>query len=239
MKTIILCAGYATRLYPLTENQPKPLLSIAGKPIIDYIIDQLDGKIYIVTNQKFYPNFLEWAKTKNKDIEIINDKTTTNETRLGGLGNLYLVIKEKKINEDFLVIAGDNIFDFKIKDFIGFYKQKKSPCIVLYDVQDINLAKLYGVIQIDKNNKILSFEEKPENPKSTLISTGCYIYPKDFIKKIEGYMKTSHSKDGPGYLIQHFYKEQPIYGFKFKGKWFDIGNIEQYKKADEVFKNEI
>lgn len=236
MKTILLCAGYATRLYPLTQDKPKHLLPVAGKPIINYITDQLDDKIYIVTNQKFYPHFLEWAKTQNKDIEVINDKTLTNETRLGGIGDLHLVLKEKNINEDFLVVLADNIFDFKIKDFIEFYKQKQAPCTALYDIQDLELAKIYGIIQVDENNKIISFEEKPEKPKSTFACVGCYIYPKEFIKKLEEYMKSSYSKDGPGYLIQHFYKEIPMYGFTFKGKWFDIGNLEQYKKANEIFK---
>ena len=236
MITIILAAGYGTRLYPLTKDKPKSLLQIGGKPIINYITNQLQNKIYIVTNQKFYDQFIEWAKTQNKDIEIINDNTTSNETRLGGIGDLYFTIKLKNINDDILVLGGDNVFDFKIKDFIEFFKQKQAPVIALYDVQDLELAKLYGIVELDKNRKIISFEEKPKNPKSTLASTCFYVFPKEFIKEIYKYMQTSNNKDGPGYLIKHFYTKQPIYGFVFKGNWFDIGNLEQYKKANEIFK---
>ncbi len=237
MITIILAAGYGTRLYPLTKNKPKALLQIGKKPIINYITDQINHKILIVTNQRFYKHFLKWAKTQNKDIEVINDKTTSNETRLGGIGDLYLAIKEKNINEDILVLGSDNVFNkFDIKEFINFYKQKNSPVIALYNIKDLNLAKLYGVIKTNKNKKIISFKEKPEFPESTLISTCFYIYPKTFIKNIINYMNTENNKDGPGYLIQHYYKKLPIYGFEFQGLWFDIGTIEQYKKANEIFK---
>lgn len=238
MKCIILCAGYATRLYPLTLDAPKPLLNVKGKPLLDYIIERVDkiydvDEIFIVTNDKFYRNFLEWKKNQNfsRSIKVINDMTSSNEDRLGALGDLNFVLENENINDDVLVIAGDNLFDFNLNEFVDFFKTKQKNTIGLHDVKDVNKAKRFGVIAVDKDDKIFSFEEKPENPKSTLISTAIYLYFKDEIGKIREYMKTEGSKEGPGYLIPYFLSSQDVFGFVFDGEWHDIGSKEVYEKV--------
>ena len=240
MKCVILCAGYATRLYPLTLNTPKPLLMIKGKPLLNYTIEKLEkidelDEIIIVTNEKFYNNFLRWSEDikTNKKIKILNDETKSNEDRLGGLGDLWLAIQNEKIGEDLIVIAGDNFFDFDLKDIIDFFKEVKTNVVGLYDLKDLDKSRNFGILEIDDKKRIVSFEEKPENPKSSLISTAIYIYSRDELKKIGDYMKTASSKEGPGYLIPYLIKIQDVYGFVFHGNWYDIGSKETYEEVNK------
>ena len=235
MKCVILCAGYATRLYPLTLNKPKALLEIRGKSLLDYTIERIPHeieKIYIVTNDKFYYNFIWWlenSKSKVKEkIEVINDETSTNESRLGGVGDLNFVIELKQINDDILVILGDNYFNFNLSGLINFFKKVGSTILGVVSL-DKEQAKNFGVVEITED-KISSFEEKPENPKSNSVSTGLYIFTKDDLKKIKEYIKTDLNKEGPGYLIKYFLEIKDVYAYKIDGWWFDIGSIEEYEK---------
>ena len=242
MKSIILCAGYATRLYPLTLEKPKSLLPISNKPILNYIIEKVEklndiDEIFIVTNDKFFPVFLEWLDDYqsffNTKIKIINDETKTNDTRLGGIGDLEFAIKKEKINEDLLVILGDNLFDFDLISFSEFFKKINEISIGVYDLKNKEKVKQLGVLEI-KNQKLISFEEKPQNPKSTIISTGIYLFPGKDLKKISDYMNTGKPEDGPGYLILNLLKSQDIYAFEFKGRWFDIGMKEIYEEVKNM-----
>ena len=239
MKAIVLCAGYATRLYPLTLDKPKSLLDISGKPLLNYIIEKIEkisdvDEIFIVSNDKFHKQFLDWLNDyeniSTKKIHIINDGTTSNENRIGGVGDLDLVVRKEKINDDLLIVLGDNLFDFDLNDITYFFKKIKGITVGTYDLKDMEQAKNFGVFEI-KNNKLISFEEKPQNPKSTTISTGVYLFPKKDLIKIEEYMKTDKPKDGPGYLILDFFNSQNIHAFEFKGKWLDIGTKEIYEEA--------
>ncbi len=237
MKAIILCAGYATRLYPLTKNQSKSLLPVKGKPVIDYILEKINAipdinEKIIITNNKFYDHFLKWSKDK-KDIKIINDMTNSNEDRLGGIGDLYYVIEKENIEEDILVLLGDNLFDFSLNKMIDFFKNKNSAVLGLYDIRYKEGAKNFGVVQIDVDKKIVSIEEKPENPKSSLIVTGIYCFTKEEIHYIKEYMKTNKSKEGPTYLIYDLQKKKEVYGFPFNGKWYDIGSKETYEEVNK------
>ena len=241
MKAIILCSGYATRLYPLTLEKPKSLLDVKGRPILDYIakkIDEVDevDSVYIITTDKFYMNFVYWYEQKKKNFKkqfkIINDNTTTNETRLGGIGDLSLVIEKENINDDILVVLGDNLFDFDLKKIVDAFNNTKKTTIGVIDVGDVNEAKKFGIVET-KDSKIVSFEEKPQEPKATLASVGIYIYSKEDLKKIRDYMKTDKSKDGPGYLVKDFVSSQDVYAFTLDGRWFDIGSIETYNKVKE------
>jgi len=232
MKAIILAAGFGTRLYPLTENIPKALLDIKGKPLIEYIIERIPKeieKIYIATNEKFYMQFIWWlGKYKNKikeKIEILNDGIKTNENRLGGLGDLHLALNEKNIDDDILIILSDNYFDFDLKNFI----KNKNITLGVYEIP-IEQASKFGVVNIDDNNKIKEFEEKPKNPKSNLISTGIYFFPKDKLYRIDEYIKQGGNKEGVGYIFPYLLGKENIIAYKFKGKWYDIGNIEEYEK---------
>jgi len=208
MKAIILCAGYATRLYPFTINEPKALLQVNGFPLLSYTIKNLQeikeiDKIYIVTNNKFYENFKSWKKEQDSRVELINNETNTNEERLGGVVDLNLALQKFK-EDDFLIILGDNFFNFQLKKFVGFFKQKKAICIALHDIKDIEKAKRFGVVSVDKKNRVLNFEEKPSEPKSTLISTGAYIFTKKDLEDIRKYIELGKPKEGPGYIIKDF-----------------------------------
>jgi len=242
MKAVILAAGYATRLYPLTLDKPKALLPVSGKPIMNYIIEKLEkineiDEIFIISNDKFYMNFVWWLNqnTFNKKVEVMNDGTLSNETRLGGIGDLWFVAENKKIDDDVLVISGDNLFDFNIQEMIDFFKKLNKTTVGVYDINDLEEVKKMSVIEI-KDGKIVSFEEKPKNPQTALSSIGIYIFTKEDLKKIEEYMKTDKNKDGPGYLVQDFCKNSEVYSFIFKGRWFDIGSKETYDKVNNIWR---
>ncbi|HLC96565.1 MAG TPA: nucleotidyltransferase family protein [Candidatus Nanoarchaeia archaeon] len=243
IKAIILCAGYATRLYPLTKDRPKPLLEVAGKPIIEHIlakIEELDSvdEIFIVTNNKFEKNFVEWKKTfsSKKKITIINDRTTTNEDRLGSLGDIKYVIRQAKVHDDLLVIAGDNLFEFSLKPMEQQFKKKRKAIVALYDVKNRELAKQYGIVTLDKNNKMISFIEKPENPPSTLSSTGIYFYPKEVIPLLLEYGSHGENTDKAGNFLQDLHKQHDVYCYVTKQRWLDIGSHQQLEEAQTTFK---
>ena len=242
MDVIILAAGYATRLYPLTESTPKPLLNIAGKPIVEHIIKKLEGvqpinKIYIVTNDKFEQHFSKWLENfdSGKPIEIINDGTKTNEGRLGALGDIHHTINLKNIEDELLVIAGDNLFELSLADVFNFFKKVKSNVIVLHDVNDLELAKHYGIVEVS-NSLVVNFEEKPISPKSTLASTVIYFFPKKTIPLIKKYIAQGNSPDKTGSFIEWLHKRDKVYSYTTDKKWYDIGSIEQLKKADKYYK---
>ena len=244
MKALILAAGYAVRLQPLTLSTPKPLLPVGGKKIIDRIISKisafkaLDG-IYVVTNRRFYKNFAEWLKESGcrKKISLVDDGTLTNETRLGAIRDMELVIREKAIDDDLLVVAGDNLFELSIGSFIDFAAQKKDGVsVALYDVRSLEAAKRFGVVSIDKAGRITEFEEKPQFPKSTLISTGIYYFPRIIVPEIGRYLKAEGTKnDAPGYYIKWLSVKGRVYGFPFSQEWYDIGDLDSYKKAGEEY----
>ena len=246
MKSLILAAGYAVRLQPLTLTTPKPLLPIGGKKLIDRILDKVAGikgidSIYIVSNHKFFKNFEEWANLspyRNK-ISTIDDGTLTNETRLGAIRDLELSIKAKSINDDLLVVAGDNLFDLDLNIFLKFAKKHyDGVSVALHDIGSLEAAKKFGVVGIDKTSRVVEFEEKPEKPKSTLISTGIYYFPKDKVSGIVKYAELEGAKlDAPGYYIKWLSANDKVYGFSFSEKWYDIGDIESYKRADEEYKS--
>lgn len=243
MHAIILAAGYATRLYPLTKDKPKPLLDVAGKPIIEHIIRKLEqieavDRIYVVTNARFEQHFREWLKNflTSKPIEIINDGTTSNEGRLGALGNIHSLINEKNLNDDIIVVAGDNLFELSLADVHNFFKKRKSNVIVLHDVQDLDLAKQYGIVEVDSNKLVVNFVEKPINPKSTLASTGIYIFPKKTIELIKKYIAQGNNPDKTGNFIEWLHKREKVHSYVTEKKWYDIGSPEQLEKANRHYK---
>jgi glucose-1-phosphate thymidylyltransferase len=246
MKAIILAAGYATRLYPLTKNKSKPLLPVKDKSIIDYIIDRIKGigsldKVYVVTNNKFYNDYVKWNKESmhDKEIEIINDKTIEDETKLGAIGDINYVLESQKIDDDVLVIAGDNLFNFDIDSFIKkSYNVKPSASMGLYDIGDINMAHLYGIVAIGDDNLVVEFQEKPKEPKSTLAAVGVYFLPKEIAQLIPEYLDEGNSPDQPGHFMSWLSEKNKLYAFKLAGDWYDIGSIESYNKANESYKED-
>lgn len=243
MEAIILAAGYATRLSPLTDKLPKSLLNVAGKPIIEHIIRKLEeiellDKTYIITNDKFEQYFRKWLSSfeAKKPIEIINDGTRSNEDRLGALGDIHFAIESKNLSNDIMVVAGDNLFELSLADVANFFKKRKTNVIVLYDVKDFELAKLYGIVEVDTNNIVVNFEEKPISPKSTLASTGIYLFPKKTIELIKKYIAQGNNPDKTGNFIEWLHKRDSVNSYVTDKKWYDIGSIEQLEKANRYYK---
>ncbi|PIO08459.1 hypothetical protein COU59_01590 [Candidatus Pacearchaeota archaeon CG10_big_fil_rev_8_21_14_0_10_34_12] len=230
MKTVILAAGFGTRLYPLTLNKSKVLLEIKGKPLVDYTIEKIPRKegIVIVTNGKFYNDFQEWAKNHPK-IKIVNDNVFENENRLGGIGDLWLAIEKEKIYDDLLIVLGDNFFGFEISDFVETFKKNQEIMMGVYETS-IEQAKKFGVVEIDDDMNLKGVEEKPENPRSNLIIAGLYALPKENIKDIREYVRSGKNNEGVTYLIKDLMKREKIKVHQFRGEWHDIGSLEDYKK---------
>lgn len=239
MKVLIMAAGYAVRLYPLTKDRPKPLLPVCNRPIVDYIVDKVGKikeikKMLVVTNNKFVKHFTDWSKSsrfKNK-IRIINDGSLSNDDKLGAVGDIDFIIKNAKIEDDLLVVAGDNLFDFELDEFVAFAKSKQpSPSIGLYDVGSMEAVKKYGMVDIDSNKKIIKFEEKPSQPVNTLIAVCVYYFPQETLRLISEYLDEGNNSDAPGYYIDWLYQKRDTYGFIFRGSWYDIGGIASYHQA--------
>lgn len=242
INVILLAAGYSTRLYPLTKNFPKPLLEVAGKPVITNIIEKLEGlekinRVYVVTNNRYYNHFIKWKTKLNTrlDIEVINDSTLHEEDKLGAIGDINLVLNSQSINSDVLIIAGDNLFSSSLNPFYNYFKEKNENVIVLDELPTPEQAKRYGVVDLDRDSKIISLIEKPENPKSKLVTHVVYLLKKKSINKIKEYLEEGNNPDAPGYFLQWLYKKDPIYGFKIEGKYFDIGTPETLEKARKEF----
>ncbi|MFH1828003.1 MAG: 2-oxoacid:acceptor oxidoreductase subunit alpha [Nanoarchaeota archaeon] len=243
MKAVILAAGYATRLYPLTLDQPKPLLKIGGKAIIEHITDKLSkfdmiDYIYVVTNNKFYSHFLGWLEDYQVDvpIKIVNDGTLSNEDRLGAIGDINLVVKRENIDDDLLVVGGDNLFEDNLNEFLKFFNEKGSS-ILLNDVKSRELAKLYGIVTLNNQGRIINFVEKPENPESTLASTLIYALERKHLLLLQETLDKGLA-DRAGDFIKYLSCKEEVYGLTLKDKWFDIGSLEQLKEAEEHFKSQ-
>ena len=243
MKVILLCAGYATRLRPLTDNTPKPLLPVGGRPILEWILDRVRtvknvDAVFVVTNDRFAGHFGEWAKKINAPwpLEIINDQTTTNENRLGAIGDLAYTLKSKKIGaEDLLVLAGDNFFDFDLNHFIAAGKSHAPhAAIAAYDVNDRELAKQYGLVRTDAQGKVLEFYEKPQDPPTTLASCGLYWLPAETRVLLDRYLASGHNSDQPGHYMQWLAETSGLYAVSLTGRWLDIGDHASYKQANAL-----
>lgn len=245
MKCILLCAGYATRLFPLTENFPKALLEIEeGKPLLDYILEEVNtieeiDEIYCITNNRYFPHFKKWQESKSnkKKITVINDQTNSNDDRLGAIGDIKYTIDQMKVDDDLLIIAGDNLFNYALKDVVTYYQTKKSPVVCGKEISDRELLKRFAVATVDKDNKLIELVEKPEEPKSNIAVYATYLYPRKVIPMIETYLKEGNKKDAPGYLVEYLYKRTPVYVYSFQGDCFDVGTHESLKEVRELYRN--
>jgi glucose-1-phosphate thymidylyltransferase len=245
MKVIILAAGYATRLYPLTLTQPKPLLPVAGKPLIDYVLDNLApiggiDRVYVVTNAKFAAQFQQWAdhyraaKTK-LNFTIANDGSTDDTNKLGAIGDIHFVLTSQRMDDDIIVVAGDNLFSERLADFGRFCRQKNAPVLAVYDVGNLEEIKKYNAITLDGEGRITFFEEKPKQPTSTLTGIALYFYPRATLPFIRQYIAEGNNPDQPGRLIQWLYPRVPVYTWKVPGRWYDIGSKETLEEANRIF----
>ena len=254
MRAIVLCAGYATRLYPLTADKPKHLLPIAGRPMLDFLIRKIEAvgeicTIYIVTNQKFFDKFKEWkdyyekkedekkgrVEKIKKEIKILNDGTFSEDTKLGAIGDIHFTLEKEKISDDVLVVAGDNIFEFDLVKFVDFFMEKKAPCVAVRDVGSFELVKKYSEVSVDGQGKITYFKEKPKNPHSTLSAICLYAFPSHTLYLIRKYIDEGNDPDNAGSYIEWLYKKLDVFAFSFSGVWYDIGDLEEYRKANDYF----
>ncbi len=242
MKNIIIAAGYATRLYPLTQNFPKPLLQIGNNTILGLLIDDIDkiddiNEHIIVSNHKFAPMFNKWASEQqtNNPITIIDDGTETNETRLGAVKDLLLALDKCNVNEDILVIAADNILDFSFKGFVGAFKQKQTSMLMCYHEPELKRLQRTGVISIDANMKVLEMQEKPERPISNWAVPPFYIYRQSDLPLIKDCPTHGCGTDAPGNLAHYMCTVTPIHTYPMPGTRFDIGSLDTYEEAKIKF----
>ena len=245
MKVIILAAGYATRLYPLTLTRPKPLLPVAGKPMIEYVLDNLApiggiDRVYVVTNAKFAGQFQDWAddysRSKTKlNFTIVNDGSTDDSNKLGAIGDINYVLTTQKVDDGIIIVAGDNLFSEKLEGFGQFCREKNAPVLGVYDVGNLEEIKKYNSITVDQEGRITFFEEKPKNPTSTLTGIALYHYPKSTLPLIRQYIAEGNNPDQPGRLVQWLYPRVPFYTWKVPGIWYDIGSKETLEEANRIF----
>lgn len=245
MKLIILAAGYATRLYPLTLDKPKPLLDVAGKPMIEHVLASLGSvpeidRVYVVTNAKFAGHFERWAEDYTSarggaPVTVINDGTTDDSNKLGAIGDLHLVLGRENIDDDVIVVAGDNLFDSELEGFVGYCLQRGAPAVGVYDVGDLEEIKKYNNIGTDDEGRITSFEEKPQEPVGTVTAIALYFYPRSALPYINQYIAEGNNPDQPGRLVQWMYARTPFYTWRVPGTWYDIGSKETLAEADRVF----
>ena len=240
MKCLILAAGYATRLYPLTENFPKPLLKVGEKTILDWLIDDIDeagiiDEYIVISNHKYAHHFDEWAKTKKQIVNIVDDGTSSNETRLGAVKDIQFAIDTLKIDDDMLVIAGDNVLDFSLTEFIRYAQQKKSSCIMRYYEPEYNKLLKCGVVTIDKDDRIIAMTEKSPTPATNWCCPPFYYYTKDDARLVSVGIEKGCATDAPGSFIAWLCNETSVYAMEMPGKRYDIGNLESYEKVQKEY----
>jgi glucose-1-phosphate thymidylyltransferase len=231
VKALILAAGYATRLSPLTDDFPKGLLPVGGRPIVDWIVDNVERSgiddVHLVTNARFASVFGEWGSARG--VTVHDDGTSTNDTRLGAIGDIRFV----DLDDDLLVIAGDNLFDYALSDFVEFWRSKENAsAVAVHDVGSRELARRYGIVDVDADDRIVAFVEKPDDPPSTLAATATYLYAREHLRLVETYLAEGNNPDQPGNLVAWLHTREPVYAFRFDGGWYDIGDHRQLLEAD-------
>ncbi len=244
MKVLILGAGYGTRLYPVVKDTPKPLLDIGGKALIYHLLQKVAvipglSEVIVVTNDKFFGMFQLWARQNKKfpvPIRVLNDGTMSPEDRLGSVGDIQYVLDNAAIDDDLLVLGGDNLFDFSLDEYAAFARNNPlAVTIGLYDIGSLKDATRFGVVEMDAAGRITNFQEKPTKPKSTLIAMCLYYLPKGALGTVASYIRETGQTDKAGDYIQWMVNKTAVFGFRFQGKWYDIGSVESLREAQENF----
>lgn len=241
MKCLILAAGYATRLYPLTENFPKPLLKVGEKTILDWLVDDIDtaglvDEYVVISNHKYASYFYDWAKGKAQKITVVDDGTSANETRLGAVKDIQFAIEQLGLDDDMLVIAGDNVLDFSLTKFIRYAVEKGTSCVMRYYEESEKKLKKCGVALVDENDLILSLEEKPAEPKSHWATPPFYFYTKEDARLVKTGIEAGCGTDAPGSYIAWLCTQTPVHSMEMPGKRYDIGDLESYQKVQDTYK---
>ena len=240
----MLAAGYATRLRPLTDQVAKPLLPLAGRPMLDYLYDRIAevgevDEVHVVTNSRFAPDFREWADRGERRLRVVvhDDGTTSNDDRLGAVGDMAFAIERGGLEgEDLLVLAGDNLIGYGLDGLVSFWREKGEAAIAVHRVADTQLIRQYGVAELDEDDRVVSLEEKPSEPRSDLAVTASYVYSAELASLIPVYLREGGSPDAPGNFVVWLYPREPVYGYRFGGDWMDIGDPHQLLVADNLMR---
>ena len=239
MKCIILAAGYATRLYPLTENYPKPLLPVGKKTILDWLVDDLSpiiDEFVVISNHKFADQFRSWAEGKAEKIVILDDGTTSNETRLGAVKDIQFAADELNINEDCVVMAGDNVLDFSLQSFVNYAREKGTSCVMCHEENRLEALQKTAVITVDENNRITGYEEKPITPKGNLAVPPFYYYRSSDLHRIPEALNAGCGYDAPGSFAAWLSRKNPMHAYLMPGKRHDIGDMKSYEAVRDSYR---
>ncbi|MGA1792396.1 MAG: nucleotidyltransferase family protein [Thermoplasmatota archaeon] len=242
MDVIVLAGGFAKRMWPLTKDRPKHLLPIAGRPMLSYTLDSLlemteVGSIFVSTNEAFKEHFEEFIENYDpKRVKLVIEPSPTEEKKLGSIGGLGFLIESQGLFRDTMVIGGDNLFEFHPKEAIEAFRKAGKDLVAVYDVGSPDQARLYGIVDLNKDGVIARFLEKPESPPSTLAATAFYIFNSDTVSMVLQYLNEGGKPDALGHFITYLVERKPVYAWRFAGRWFDIGSLEVYHEADEYFR---
>lgn len=251
MIAILLCAGFGTRMYPLTENWPKPLLDVAGKPVLDYLMDQLLTfpeleAIHVVANARFYAHFVAWRDgwlpqldEEGIELHLYNDGTTDNHNRLGAVGDLGVVLDAIEMPKGALIAAGDNILRFELLPIWQRFLAEKKNYVIALAQTDINKLRRTGVLELDDENRVLCLHEKPQAPPSQWSCPAFYFLHASALQHVSPFLQQPNPPDAPGHFIAQLVQQEPVYAFKTDGTRFDIGSMASYREADEVLSREV
>lgn len=244
MKCIVLAAGYATRLYPLTDNFPKPLLKVGDKTILDWLLDDIDAsglvdEYVVISNHKYAHHFADWATTKAYRITVVDDGTDTNETRLGAVKDIQFAIEKLNLNDDMLVIAGDNVLDFSLVKFVNYCKEKKTSCVMRYYEPDEKRLLKSGVVTVDENDLVINMTEKSQTPETHWCCPPFYFYTKKDASLVKEGIESGCGTDAPGSYIAWLCKKTSVHSMEMPGSRYDIGNLESYESVKATYKGII
>jgi glucose-1-phosphate thymidylyltransferase len=241
MDALILAAGYATRLRPLTDEVPKQLLPVGGRPMVDWILDKIReagiDDVHLVTNARFADQFHAWAE--GKAVLVHDDGTLSNDDRLGAIGDVRFVQERAGLDDDLLVIAGDNLFDYSLAQLNEFRLQRGGSAVAVYDVGDPDLVRQYSNVELDGDDRIVDFVEKPEHPATTLAATATYLYTREHARLVPTYLDDGNPPDQPGRYVAWLHQRVPVYGYRFDGGWYDVGDASQLLAADNRMRERL
>jgi glucose-1-phosphate thymidylyltransferase len=242
---LLLAAGYGTRLYPLTEDRPKTLLPIGGRPMLDWIADKVDevaavDELHVVTNARFADSIERWAAGREGRLRPVahDDGTTSNDDRLGAIGDIAFTIERGGLHgDDLLIVAGDNLFDFSLADYEAWWRGKgEASAVAIRDCGSLELARQYSVVELDGDGRVVSFVEKPDQPTSSIVATAAYLYHRAHVPLVRQDLTEGNPPDQPGHLVAWLHTRRPVFGYELEGTWFDIGDHEQLLVADNLFR---
>ncbi|MBP1922505.1 glucose-1-phosphate thymidylyltransferase [Halorubrum alkaliphilum] len=238
MKAVVLAGGYATRMWPITRNRPKMFLPVGERTVIDEIFADLEDddrvdEVFVSTNERFADTFDDYiAESPFEKPTLSVEETVEEDEKFGVVGALAQLVEREGVDDDLLVVAGDNMISFDLAEFTDFFEEKGTPTLAAYDVGSKERARSYGLVSLD-GDRVVDFQEKPDDPKSTLVSIACYAFPAETLPDLETYLADGENPDEPGWFIQWLQSRQPVHAFTFDGAWFDIGTAESYLDAVE------